>query len=152
MRESAAGAREFLLVQRANPPNAGSWSIPGGKIELGESTIAAGAREIAEEVSLDASDGVRLHPHAIGSSDAIVQDGESGLQFHYVITQLFGFCPADAVARNGDDAASVKLSKLAALTDDRLSKTAWLPVTISAVAPEDVDERLVRVARMKLRR
>lgn len=55
-------------------------------------------------------------------------------------------------SRYGDDAASVTLPKLAALTDDRLSKTAWLPVTISAVAPEEVDERLVRVARMKLRR
>lgn len=117
MRESAAGAREFLLVQRANPPNAGSWSIPGGKIELGESTIAAGAREIAEEVSLDASDGVRLHPHAIGSSDAIVQDGAGGLQFHYVITQLLGFCPADAVARSGDDAADVRWVTLAEAED-----------------------------------
>ena len=55
-------------------------------------------------------------------------------------------------SRYGDDAASVALPKLAALTNDRLSKTAWLPVTISAVAPEEVDERLVRVARMKLRR
>ena len=55
-------------------------------------------------------------------------------------------------SRYGNDAASVTLPRLAALTDSRLSKTAWLPVTISAVAPEEVDERLVRVARMKLRR
>jgi len=55
-------------------------------------------------------------------------------------------------SRYGNDAASVTLPKLAALTNDRLSKTGWLPVTISAVAPEEVDERLVRVARMKLRR
>jgi ATP-dependent 26S proteasome regulatory subunit len=55
-------------------------------------------------------------------------------------------------SRYGSAAASVALPKLAALTDTRLSKTAWLPVTISAIAPEEVDERLVRVARMKLRR
>lgn len=55
-------------------------------------------------------------------------------------------------SRYGNAAASVTLPKLAALTDSRLSKTAWLPATISAVAPEEVDERLVRVARMKLRR
>lgn len=55
-------------------------------------------------------------------------------------------------SRYGNDAASVAMPKLAALTNDRLTKTAWLPVTISAVAPEEVDERLVRVARMKLRR
>lgn len=55
-------------------------------------------------------------------------------------------------SRYGNDAASIPLPKLSALTDQRLAKTGWLPVTISAVAPEEVDERLVRVARMKLRR
>ena len=52
----------------------------------------------------------------------------------------------------GTDAADVALPKLAALADRQLSKTAWFPVAISAIAPEEVDERLVRVARMKLRR
>lgn len=52
----------------------------------------------------------------------------------------------------GADAASVPLPKLAALADKRLAKTSWFPVAVSAVAPEEVDERLVRVARMKLRR
>ena len=114
MRESKDGLREYLLVQRANPPNAGSWSIPGGKIELGESTLAAGLREIAEEVSLGPRDGVRLHPHAIGSSDAIVADREGGLQFHYVITQLFAFCTdATAKAQIGDDAAGARWVTLA---------------------------------------
>jgi ATP-dependent 26S proteasome regulatory subunit len=55
-------------------------------------------------------------------------------------------------SRYGESAAKVTMPKLAALTDTRLSKTAWLPVAISAIAPEEVDERLVRVARMKLRR
>ncbi|MGZ0164025.1 MAG: AAA family ATPase [Planctomycetales bacterium] len=52
----------------------------------------------------------------------------------------------------GADAASVTLPKLATLSDTRLSKTAWFPVAVSAIAPQEVDERLVRVARMKLRR
>ena len=52
----------------------------------------------------------------------------------------------------GVDATSVPLPKLATLTDKRLTRTAWFPVTISAIAPEEVDDRLVRVARMKLRR
>ncbi|MDA0282477.1 MAG: AAA family ATPase [Planctomycetota bacterium] len=54
--------------------------------------------------------------------------------------------------RYGDSAAKVTLPKLVALTDDRQSRAMWLPATISAIAPEDVDERLVRVARMKLQR
>ena len=36
---------------------------------------------------------------------------------HYVITQLFGFCPADAVARSGDDAADVRWVTLAEAED-----------------------------------
>ena len=116
MRETVPGPREFLLVQRATPPNVGSWSLPGGKIELGETTLAAGARELQEETALGASDGVRLHPNSIGSSDVIIEgtDGSSGLQFHYVITQLFAFCTdATATARSGDDAAAVRWVTLA---------------------------------------
>lgn len=55
-------------------------------------------------------------------------------------------------SRYGEAAANVPLPKLSALTDTRLSKASWLPVSISAIAPDEVDERLVRVARMKLRR
>ena len=31
----------YALIQRGNPPNAGMWSLPGGRIELGEETMAA---------------------------------------------------------------------------------------------------------------
>ena len=109
MRQREDARREFLLVQRANPPNAGSWSIPGGKIELGETTLAAGARELQEEALLGGPEGVRLHPHAIDVSDAIVGEADGGLQFHYVITQLFAWCTDPAAeAISGDDAAGVR--------------------------------------------
>jgi 8-oxo-dGTP diphosphatase len=120
MRETTP--RTYLLVQRSKPPNVGSWSLPGGKIELGETTLAAGARELEEETALGASDGVRLHPDSIGSSDAIVPDGSGGLQFHYVITQLFAFCTdATATARSGDDAAAVRWVTLAEAEDGSIN-------------------------------
>ena len=109
--------REYLLVQRAKPPNAGSWSLPGGKIELSETTFAAGARELVEEASLGAREGVRFHPHAFAMSDVIVEDSGS-LQFHYVITQLFAWCTdAAATAYSGDDAAGVRWVTLAEAED-----------------------------------
>jgi 8-oxo-dGTP diphosphatase len=43
---------QILLVQRANPPQAGRWSLPGGRVELGETLVAAVMREIMEETGL----------------------------------------------------------------------------------------------------
>ena len=43
----------LLLVKRRRAPEAGHWSLPGGKVEFGESVAAAVKREIREEVGLD---------------------------------------------------------------------------------------------------
>ena len=48
---------EVLLVRRANPPDAGLWGFPGGKIEFGETVAAAALRELAEETSVVAEVG-----------------------------------------------------------------------------------------------
>lgn len=42
----------LLLVRRVNPPGAGLWSIPGGKVEPGEDDAAAVIREVREETGL----------------------------------------------------------------------------------------------------
>lgn len=46
----------LLLIRRARPPEAGCWSLPGGKIDLGERTEDAARREILEEVGLRLGD------------------------------------------------------------------------------------------------
>jgi ADP-ribose pyrophosphatase YjhB (NUDIX family) len=43
----------LLLIRRARPPEAGCWSLPGGKIDFGERTVAAARREIAEELGIE---------------------------------------------------------------------------------------------------
>ena len=43
---------KVLLIQRGKPPRAGSWSLPGGRQELGETTRQAGEREVLEETGL----------------------------------------------------------------------------------------------------
>ena len=41
-----------LLVQRDRPPGEGLWSVPGGKLEPGETLVQAVAREVREETGL----------------------------------------------------------------------------------------------------
>jgi 8-oxo-dGTP diphosphatase len=42
----------LLMIQRGNEPGRGLWSLPGGRVEAGESDEVAVAREVAEETGL----------------------------------------------------------------------------------------------------
>ncbi|MCZ0963829.1 NUDIX hydrolase [Paracoccus benzoatiresistens] len=46
---------QVLLVQRANPPDAGLWGFPGGKVDFGETLLAAAERELFEETGVRAT-------------------------------------------------------------------------------------------------
>jgi len=43
----------LLLVKRGTDPGKGLWSLPGGRVESGESVIAAVLREFKEETGLE---------------------------------------------------------------------------------------------------
>jgi 8-oxo-dGTP diphosphatase len=44
----------MLLVRRGRGPAAGEWSVPGGRVEAGETVHAAVVREVFEETGLEA--------------------------------------------------------------------------------------------------
>ncbi len=45
---------EVLLIRRGRPPRQGQWSLPGGRIEPGETTLEAALRELHEETGVTA--------------------------------------------------------------------------------------------------
>ena len=78
---------QWLLVQRGKEPNKGMWSIPGGSIEVGESTLEGAKRELQEETGLTTKQSAYdLRWHEFGPfacSDSIHEN------YHYVISQCF---------------------------------------------------------------
>jgi 8-oxo-dGTP diphosphatase len=55
----------LLLQMRAIPPGKGTWGLPGGHVDVGESPEGAAARELREEVNL------RVDPDDLAFSDEV---------------------------------------------------------------------------------
>ena len=47
------GRGRLLVIRRGHAPSAGRWSIPGGRVEPGETLEVAAVREAREETGLD---------------------------------------------------------------------------------------------------
>jgi ADP-ribose pyrophosphatase YjhB (NUDIX family) len=60
----------LLVVRRGHPPYAGHWSIPGGRVLLGEDDATAVVRELAEETGLAVRAGELLGVVELGTPGA----------------------------------------------------------------------------------
>lgn len=93
---------KVLLVRRGRPPSRDLWSIPGGKIRLGESLQAAAEREILEETGL-----IIRARQPIFTFDHIEKDARGRIRYHYVIVDLLADYMAGSI-RAGDDALEAR--------------------------------------------
>lgn len=76
---------KVLLASRTAPPYAGAFSLPGGRVEAGETLEAAALRELAEEVKVEARI-VGFNRHV----EAIARGASGEVSHHYVIASFVG--------------------------------------------------------------
>ena len=120
--EVAVGAlvlkdQKVLLVKRSQPPSAGLWALPGGKVHLGETLQQAAEREIFEET------GIAIIPgEPAFSFDTIQTDQQGNVRFHYVIIDLLAEFK-EGVLKAGDDASEAGWFSLEDLEKIEVNKT-----------------------------
>jgi 8-oxo-dGTP diphosphatase len=110
--------RRLLLVRRGRPPGVGLWSIPGGRVEPGETDEQAVIREIAEETGLTVEVGALV--------GTVERPGPAGQL--YVIRDYAATIESGTL-RPGDDADETRFADRA--TFDRLPLVDHLAETLA---------------------
>ena len=85
---------QLLLIRRGRGPAAGEWSVPGGRVEAGETLAEAVVRELAEETGVEA-----VCDELVGWVERIHED------HHFVILDFRVTVLDDKLPTAGDDAA-----------------------------------------------
>lgn len=85
----------LLLIQRGRGDAVGRWSIPGGRVEFGETLAAAVEREVAEETGLTVRCG-----RYVGHVELLAPG------HHYVILDHEAFVVGEATPLRADDDAA----------------------------------------------
>lgn len=98
----------LLLIKRGRGVAVGKWSIPGGRVEFGETLTAAVQREVLEETGLQVDVG-----ELVGWVERF------GPEYHFVIADFQATIRGGSL-RPGDDASDAAWVPLAALASTDL--------------------------------
>ena len=120
---------ELLMVRQAGQGEEPAWTIPGGRVELGELATEALERELLEETGLRV-----LDPGALAFTAQIDnrEDGWLGVVFTWEVAVWDGVVVPD------DPDGYVTEAKFVPLADaiERLSRIAWHPLTVAYLRGE----------------
>jgi 8-oxo-dGTP diphosphatase len=98
-----------LLCRRGKPPNVGTWTLPGGAQDLGETVETGARRELLEETGLTVG-----ALHFCAHVDVVRQDHDGRVRFHYTILDFAArWVSGEPVA--GSDVSEVEWAPLDAL-------------------------------------
>ncbi len=101
----------ILLIRRGRGPAQGVWSVPGGRVEAGETLAEAVVRELYEETGLTG-----VCEGLVGWVERIMED------HHYVILDFSVTILSTAEPVAGDDAAEAAWVPLAGVADLTLAE------------------------------
>ena len=102
----AVDADRLLLIRRGHGPAAGTWSVPGGRVEPGELLAEAVVRELAEETGVEGVCG-----ELVGWVERFDDDE------HYVILDFHVDVLDGGTPVAGDDAAEARWVPLTDVAD-----------------------------------
>ena len=100
---------QVLLVKRGKPPRMGEWSIPGGRMEMGETIAETALRELVEET--------RVSAELLGLIDVVDTISERGQMV--LIDYAARWVSGEPAA--GDDAAEARFFPI----DEALAIVGW---------------------------
>ncbi|WP_395444963.1 NUDIX hydrolase [Caulobacter sp. UC70_42] len=107
---------EVLLIRRGTPPRLNQWSLPGGRLEWGETLEVAALRELKEETAVEAE--------LLGLLDVVdgvfpARPGGEITRHYVMIDYAARWTGGEPVA--GDDAAEARLVTL----DEAMALVEW---------------------------
>ena len=100
----------ILLVRRGKAPSLGKWSVPGGRLRVGETLEAAVIRETREETCLT------VRPLRVGKVvEHLLRDERGDIEYHYVIVDYV--CQVmDGSPRPASDVGEVRFVEISELS------------------------------------
>jgi ADP-ribose pyrophosphatase YjhB (NUDIX family) len=121
---------QVLLVQRGREPGRGSWGLPGGMLELGETLAEGVRREVLEECGVE----VEVGP-LVGVFEPMQRNDDGRLRYHYVVLDYLARYVSGEL-RAADDADDARWVALDAL--ERLPMLAETKAMIKKAAAQAV--------------